>query len=175
MKHTVAGRPGEEEYAPFYAGYVSQVTEDDPLAVMEHQARVTQEVLRAIPEERSLFRYAPGKWSIREIAGHLADTERVMSYRALRFARADSRPLQGFDENHYVAHAGFDRIPLADLAETLADLRRATLALFRQLEPEAWSRLGEANGNPVTVRALAYIIPGHERHHLRVLRERYGA
>ncbi|HEV8123933.1 MAG TPA: DinB family protein [Gemmatimonadales bacterium] len=168
------GRPQNNEYAPFYARYISQVPEEDPVAVMEAQAAVTRAALRQVSESDSLFRYAPGKWSIKEVVGHLADAERVFAYRALRFARCDETPLQGFEENDYVRAANFDRIPFTELMQQLADLRRSTVALFRGLEEEAWGRRGTASGNPFTVRALAFVIPGHERHHLRVLQERYG-
>ena len=168
------GRPMPDEFAPFYAGYVGNVTEVDPLQVMESQGSATQAALAGIPEDRSLFRYAPDKWSIREIVGHLADAERVFAYRAMRIGRADETPIEGFDENAYVTAARFDRRPLAELAAELAAVRRTTLALFRGFEPATWNLRGVANNARVSVRALAYIIPGHERHHMKVLRERYG-
>ncbi|MEP7325357.1 MAG: DinB family protein [Gemmatimonadota bacterium] len=168
------GRPQSDEYAQYYAGYISQVPEDDPVAVMEAQAAVTRAALRQVTETDAMSRYAPGKWSIKEVVGHLADTERIMAYRALRFARCDEKPLQGFEQNDYVLAANFDRLPFSELMQQLADLRRSTVALFRGLDEEAWGRRGIASGNPFTVRALAFVIPGHERHHLRVLQERYG-
>lgn len=173
MPALAIGKPESDEYAPYYGTYVRQVTEDDPIAVMEAQAAVTQAALRAVSEADSLFRYEPGKWSIKEVIGHMGDTERVMAYRALRFARSDGQPIPGFEQDDYVRAAHFDRIPFSDLVQQLADLRRSTVSLFRGLEDEAWSRRGIASGNPFTVRALAFIIPGHERHHMRVLHERY--
>ncbi len=167
------GRPATDEYFQFYAGYVNQVQENDPLPVLESQARGTQALLQNVSEKDSLYRYAPDKWSIREIVGHLGDTERIMAYRALRIARGDTKPLQGFDENDYVRQASFDHRPLGDLLQELADIRRTTLSLFRGLEPSAWLRRGTASGHEITVRALGYIIPGHERHHIAVLKERY--
>jgi hypothetical protein len=174
MATAIIGRPSADEYTPFYAGYIAQVAEADPVPVMESQAIATQTLLRGISEEQSLFRYAPGKWSIREIVGHLADAERVFAYRAMRVGRGDATPMEGFDEDAYVRGARFDRRSLAELAEELATVRRATLALFRSFEPGTWNLRGVANKAPVTVRALGFIIPGHERHHVNVLRERYG-
>jgi hypothetical protein len=168
------GRPTPDEYFDFYAGYVNQVPEDDPVSTMEVQSQITLSLLSSVGEQDSLRRYAPGKWSIREIVGHLGDTERIMAYRALRIARGDTKPLQGFDENEYVKHASFDRRSLKDLTAELAEIRRTSIALFRGLEPAAWTRRGTASDHEITVRALAFIIPGHERHHVKVLREKYG-
>lgn len=168
------GRPATDEYFQFYAGYVNQVPESDPVPVLESQARATQALLQTVSEKDSLYRYAPEKWSIREIVGHLGDTERIMAYRALRIARGDTKPLQGFDENDYVREASFDRRQLGDLLQELADIRRTTLSLFRGLESSTWLRRGTASGHEISVRALGYIIPGHERHHVAVLKDRYG-
>ncbi|MEO8295460.1 MAG: DinB family protein [Gemmatimonadota bacterium] len=169
-----AGLPAADEYFDFYAGYVRMVPETDPVPAMEAQGGITQSLLSGVSEERSLHRYAPGKWSIREVVGHLGDTERIMAYRALRIARGDAKPLQGFEENEYVRNASFDRRSLADLLAELADIRRTSLALFRGLEEACWNRRGTASGHEISVRALAFIIPGHERHHVRVLQDRYG-
>jgi hypothetical protein len=173
MSDHAASRPGSAEYAPFYAGYVVRVPAGDILGCLEAQCDATLALLAAVPEARAGHRYASGKWSIREVVGHLADAERVMAYRALRFARADRAPLPGFDENHYVEQAGFDARTLADLAAELAAVRAATLALFRSLSPEAWLRSGIANDHPISVRALAYVIAGHELHHRYLLESRY--
>jgi hypothetical protein len=127
-----------------------------------------------VPESRGGFRYAPGKWSVKEVVLHLADTERIMAYRALRIARGDATPLPGFDENAYVPLSGADAQSLDALLGEWADVRRATLSLFRHLPVEAWTRRGTASRFPVTVRALAGIIAGHERQHLVTLEERYG-
>jgi hypothetical protein len=168
--------PGPDEYGPGYADYVSRVpAESDILDLLARQGESTFARLGRIPESRGGYRYAPEKWSIKEIVLHLSDTERVMAYRGLRVARGDQTPLPGFDENAYAPMSGADAVPLADLAESLRDVRRATLALFRYLPPEAWTRRGTASGAPVSVRGLAWIIVGHERHHLDVLAERYGA
>ena len=169
----MVGRPMADEYGAFYAGYIGNVIESDPVAVLESQGAATQSFLAGVSEEQSLFRYAPGKWSIREIVGHLADAERVFTYRAMRIGRGDETPMEGFDEDAYVSAATFDRLTLAELRDDLANVRRASLTLFRGLDPSVWNRRGVANNARVSLRALAYIIPGHERHHIRVLKERY--
>ena len=167
-------RPAPTEYAKFYHGYVSAVPEGDLLEILREQGDDTARLLRAISEEKSRFRYAPGKWSIREVAGHMADAERVFTYRALTFSRGDPGPLPSFEENAWAAASSADRRPLADHVAELTAIRAATLALFRGFTPTELARVGTASGNPVTVRALAYITAGHERHHIKVLRERYG-
>jgi DinB family protein len=169
-----AVRPGPDEFANAYAGYVTQVTEPDPLTAMASQIDVTTALLRGVSESDALKRYAPGKWSVKEVVGHLADTERIMAYRALRIARADATPLPGFDDNAFVPPAKFDARPLTDLLGDLKTIRLGTLALFRSFDADAWRRRGTASGNPISVRALAYVIPGHERHHVEVLKTRYG-
>ncbi|MEO8192727.1 MAG: DinB family protein [Gemmatimonadales bacterium] len=166
-------RPTPDEYAPFYAGYVGRVPDVDVVDTLSRQISETVGVLRSIPESRGDHRYAPGKWSIREVVGHLGDAERVFTYRAFRFSRADPTPLEGFDENTFVRNAPFTRETLADLTNELEHLRRASLYLFAALDDEAMSRRGIANGLEVSVRALAFIIAGHEHHTLEVLRERY--
>jgi DinB family protein len=167
--------PGADEYAAAFAGYVAQVPlHTDLHQLLAEQLDTTSARLRAVPEARGGFRYAPEKWSVKEVVLHLADTERIMAYRALRIARGDPTPLPAFDENAYVPLSGADAQPLAELVEGWADVRRATLALFRQLPAEAWLRRGVASGKPVSVRALGWIIAGHERHHLDVLGVRYG-
>lgn len=166
-------RPAADEYDPYYRRYIEQVP-DGPLdAVLEAQMRDTQTLLRGVGAERAEHRYAPGKWSVKEVVGHLADVERVMSYRMLRIARGDATALAGFDENAYVPEGRFGRRPLADIAAELAAVRGATVALVRSLDDVALERRGSANGSPVSARGLAFIIAGHERHHLGVLRERY--
>lgn len=167
------GRPEADEYAPFYAGYVARVPEGDVVEVLERQLDDVVRFFGEISAASEGHRYAPGKWSVREVVGHLADTERIMTYRALRIARGDATPLAGFDENAYIPPAGFDGRPLASLAEEWAAVRRATLPLFRHLDAEAWTRRGTANDNAVSVRALAHIIAGHTEHHLEILRTRY--
>jgi len=166
-------RPLDTDYATPYAGYVALVPEDDGLAAIEQQSTETQKVLSSIDDSRAAFRYAEGKWSVKEVIGHCIDGERIMSYRALAVARGETQPLPGFDENDYVLNARFDDWRIGDLAEQYALVRRANIVFFRNLPAEAWDRRGVASGHPITVRALVYIIVGHERHHLRVLKERY--
>ncbi len=165
-------RPEAAEYAPFYGTYIARVPEGDLLQLLEEQRRDSQALLAGIPEARALHRYAPGKWSIKEVVGHLMDSERVFCYRALRFARGDAKPLQGFDETAWVPAGTFDVRPLTDLAAELDAVRRATIALFRSFDA---ARRGTANDKEISVRALAYIVAGHERHHVGILRERYLA
>lgn len=167
-------RPTETEYAPFYAGYVSHVPEEEVLPILTDQIAELSRLLDRLPAERETYRYAPGKWSIRELVGHLGDAERVFGYRAFCISRGDQTPLPGFDENVYVERSGFDERPLAELVSELASLRESNLALLRRLDADAWTRVGTANGNPVSVRALAFIMAGHLRHHMKMLRERYG-
>ena len=168
-------RPDATEYAPYYGTYVGKVPDGDLLELLERQRRETQNLLAGLSDTQALHRYAPGKWSMKEVVGHLMDSERVFCYRALRFARADEKPLQGFDEKAWVPAGSFDARPLADLAAELDAVRRATIALFRGFDAAALARKGTANNNEVTVRALAWIVAGHERHHVAILRERYLA
>jgi DinB superfamily len=166
-------RPDSSEYAPFYAGYIELVPEDDVLSAIETQSSETQKVLSSIDEARGSYRYAEGKWSVKEMFGHITDGERVFGYRALCISRGEEQPLPGFDEKEYTANANYDSWKIGDLAEQYALVRRANIVMFRNLPADAWARRGIASNNPVTVRALAYMMVGHERHHLRVLRERY--
>ena len=165
----------EREYAPPLARYVERLGGACPdlVAQLASQGERTAALLAGVPEKRAGFRYAPGKWSIRDLVGHLADSERVLSYRALCIARGDQAALPGFDEATYAAAAGADRRTLADLAAELAAVRAATIALFAHLDEQALTRQGIANQSPVTPRALAAVIAGHELHHLAVLEERY--
>ena len=174
MTAMTIGRPEADEFSPYYADYIGRVPEADPVAALAAETESTRTLLGAVAEKDAGFRYAPDKWSVKEIVGHLCDVERVMSYRALCIARGDATPLPGFDENAYVPAADFGRRTLADLVSELADVRRATLALLRSFSADDWRRKGNANGKPISVRALGYILPGHERHHVMVLRDRYG-
>jgi hypothetical protein len=167
-------RPGEGEYAPFYAGYVGLVPEADIVAVLEQQAGELRELAASVPADRETFRYAEGKWSVREVLGHLVDGERVFGYRAFCISRGERAGLPSFDENHYVAEARSNAIPLRELADELALVRESNLAFLRRLEPGEWERSGTASGKPITVRALAWVMAGHPRHHVGILRERYG-
>jgi uncharacterized damage-inducible protein DinB len=166
-------RPEASEHAPYYGKYIALVPGDDILSALEAQIHETSQFLSALSEEQANHRYAPGKWSVKEVLGHLTDSERVFAYRALRIARADQTPMEGFEQDDYVKAAGFDRLALADLVAEFAAVREATLRLFESLAPEAWLRRGIANNNEVSVRALAYIVAGHELHHRQILREKY--
>jgi hypothetical protein len=168
-------RPGAGEFAPFYAGYIERAAAaGDVLALLERQAAEIGETFGAFGEARGGHRYAPGKWSVKEVAGHIADGERVFTYRALRAARADETAMPGFDENAWVAAAGFDRRPLREIVEELLAIRAATVRLVRGFDAAALARRGVANGNPFTVRAVVWIVAGHAAHHLHILRERYA-
>jgi hypothetical protein len=167
-------RPAADEYAPFYAGYVSLVPEGDPLAVLKAQPGELLRLAGSVSPERERYRYAPGKWSVREVVGHLADAERVFGYRAFCISRGEQAPLPGYDEKAYMVGSGFDERPLSEHVQELALLREANLRVLRRLDAGGWCRRGTANASPVTVRALAFIMAGHVRHHLSVLRERYG-
>jgi DinB superfamily len=167
------GHPDASEYAPFYAGYVGRVTEE-PLAALESEARQTRALLSGVSDAQAGHRYAAGKWTVRDVIGHMADVERIMAYRALRIARGDETALAGFDENAYVVVAGADRRAASALVDELSAVRAATVAMFRGFDAEAWRRRGSANNLPISVRALAHIIAGHERHHGEGLRTRYG-
>lgn len=167
-------KPDVGEYSPFYQGYLDRVASEPALVpVLERQLQEI-EALGRLDEGRAAHRYAEGKWSVREVVGHLADAERIFAYRLLRIARGDRTPLAGFDEQVYVDAAGFESRPMADVVGELADARRATLSLVRSLNAETSAREGEANGVRVTARAIAWIVAGHVAHHLAVLRERYG-
>ena len=167
-------RPNTDEYAPYYQKYVDRVPAGDLLTLLARQGEETAALLGKVKEQDAGHRYAPDKWSIREVVGHVTDAERVFAYRALRFARGDEGALLSFDEKAFVAGGGFDRRTLADLVAELRAVRQATLALLRSLDETAWARGGTASDKHVTVRALGHIIAGHEAHHVAILKERYG-
>ncbi len=170
---TMTGRPGSNEAAEHYFKYINQVAGDDPLAEMESQLEPATEFFKSISEEKSLHRYAPEKWSIRQVLNHVTDTERAFNYRALWFARGFAEPLPGYDQNTAAAGAKADGVAWAAHIEEFRRVRLATLSLFRNLPPEAWMRTGTASGKLFTVRAMAFIVPGHLTHHLKILREKY--
>jgi hypothetical protein len=170
---SVIAKPNPDEYAPYYEKYVSLVAPDDILGALNRQWPETAALLAARKEAEGDFRYAPGKWSVKEALGHLVDTERVFSYRALRIARNDQTPMEGFEQDDYVKFGPFGKCSLAALIEEFTSVRKATLSLFRGLDEAAWMRRGVANKNEVSVRALAYITAGHELHHRRIFQEKY--
>jgi hypothetical protein len=171
----LTAKPESDEYAPYYKTYVSLVPENDIVATLEKQLQEVSAMLKARSEVDGESRYAPGKWSVKEVLGHLIDAERVFAYRALRIARNDKTPLAGFEQDDYVQYACCAQRSLADLIEEYVSVRKATLSLFRGLDEAAWVRRGIANKNEVSVRGIAYIIAGHELHHKKILQEKYFA
>ncbi len=169
----MTGRPAANEFAPYYSTYVDLISSEDVLSALEAQLDTTHGVLSGISEEQSLQRYAADKWSMRQLLNHVTDTERVFVYRALWFARGFDAALPGFDQNVAVPTAAAEQFSWASHVEDFRTVRAATLTFFRNLPEEAWDRSGVASGNPVTVRALAYITAGHAAHHIAVLQERY--
>ena len=169
------GFPGTDEYDGYYTGYVQRITSSNVVAVLQDQQFEVIELLRSLPEEQASFRYAPDKWSIKELVGHLLDTERIFAYRALSIARGETQSLPGMDQDAYVANGDFDSRSVTSLVGEYLHVRGATIALLESLGPDAWHRTGTANDVSVTVRALAFIIAGHEAHHMAMLRERYLA
>jgi len=169
----VITRPEPSEYAPYYEGYVRAVPRGDILDLLESGIGKTMALLGDLSEDKALFRYATGKWSIKEIAGHLCDTERVYAYRALRFARNDPTALPGFEQDDYVARGMFDARPLGGILGEFRAVRAASIALFRGMAPEMFARRGHANGLEFTVRAIPYILAGHELHHVGVIETNY--
>jgi hypothetical protein len=166
-------RPGRNEAAGYYFTYIDRIPQDDILSVMERQLDETASVFASIPEEKSLHRYAPEKWSIRQVLNHINDTERAFSFRALWFGRGFTEPLASFDQNISVNAARADEYPWKNHVSEFREIRRSTLALFGNMPVEAWKRRGVASGNLVTVNALAYVIAGHVAHHMAILQERY--
>jgi len=167
-------RPDSTEYAPFYAGYVASVPEStNVLTLLEQQLKDLDAVLAGVDEEKGLFRYEEGKWSIKELICHMSDAERVFGYRVLRFSRNDQTPLPGFEENAYIAAANADSRSLTNLVEEFKLLRNSNLMLFANLTREQEELQGIASGNAMSVRALIYITAGHVAHHFKIMRERY--
>jgi hypothetical protein len=172
MGTPIPSRPDATEYAPPFEAYIKLVPGGDILTHLEQQIAGTTELLRDVSESEAETRHAPYTWSVKQVLGHLIDAERIFGVRALRFARRDQTELPGFDENDYVRNARFDAQSLSSLVQEFELVRRSHLLFFRGLDGEAWLRSGVANGHPVTVRALAYVIAGHERHHVAILRKR---
>lgn len=169
----IISAPDRTEYAAYYSPYIDKVAGNDVLAVLEAQLGQTLPVLEHVSEERSLHRYAPDKWSIRQVMSHVNDTERLFAFRAFWFARGIEDPLPSFDQDAAVTIAGADERPWSSHVDEFKSIRAGTLTLFRNLPADAWMRRGVASGNPFTVRALAYICAGHVTHHVNVLQERY--
>jgi DinB superfamily len=170
---TTLERPKPGEYDPYYDRYISLIPGNDVIATLASQTPKTVALLSTRTEQDGDLRYAPGKWTVKEALGHMIDTERIMSYRALRIARNDRTPIEGFEQDEYVRDGPHPGILLADLVEEFKTVRAATVAFFRNLGPADWTRRGTANTKEITVRALAFVIAGHEVHHRQILEERY--
>lgn len=165
--------PATDTYAPYYETYISKLKGQDPIHLLESLVLDFKALLSGVPDEMEDFRYAEGKWSVKEVVGHIIDTERIMCTRALCIARGEKQPLPGFDENKYVEAANFNKRTLYDLSHEFGFVRESTLALFKTLSEEDLDRKGIANNNTVTARAILYIIAGHQLHHVGILKERY--
>lgn len=166
-------RPAADEFAPFYAGYVQQVPDGDIVDALIGGAEISSALLGDLPEDIASRAYASGKWTLKEVALHCADTERIFAYRALRIARGDTTPLPGFDENAYTPMSGASSRTLEDILDELQSVREASVTLFSGLPPEAWTRRGTASGKEISVRGIAWITAGHLLHHMGVIQDRY--
>lgn len=166
-------RPNSVEYPHYYEAYIQLVPDGNMVSILEEDLAKTVALFKNIPESESDFRYAPEKWSIKEVLGHMVDTERILSVRLLRFARGDETPVPGFNENIYVKGADFSRLTIQTLLDEFISVRRSTLALIKNMPEEAWLRKGTANNIENTARAIAYSIAGHELHHCQIIRDRY--
>ena len=166
-------RPEKTEYNEYYGHYVSLAAETDIVSAMQTQLDEVNDLFSEITDEKGLYAYAEGKWTIKELFGHLIDTERVFAYRAFRFSRADETSLPGYDQDPYIENANYNSIKLADLLEELILMRKSNILFFKNLADEMWDRAGVASDNRISVRALAFIMVGHIRHHTRILKEKY--
>jgi len=171
----VIARPEPDEYAPYYGRYVSLIEGNDIISTLEAQRRQMMLLLCGRQEADGDLRCAPGKWTVKEVLGHVCDTERIFAYRMLRIARDDRTPIEGFEQDDYVRNGPFGASPLPEIIDDYLAVRRATLTLLRNLDPQAWMRRGIANHCEVSVRAIAYLAAGHELHHRRVLETTYLA
>lgn len=167
------GRPNSDEAAPYYFTYIDQVADEDVVSLLERQAEEAPAFFGTISAEKSLYRYAPDKWSFREVVGHVNDAERVFAHRALWFARGFEAALPSFEQNIAASNAKADQIDWAEHIEEFRRVHLSSASLFRNMPPDAWMRRGTASGNSFTVRALAFVIAGHLTHHVGILRERY--
>ena len=168
-------RPDPSEYDPYYERYISLVADNDIIDTLASQPTRLNDLLTAMPEEKGSFSYADGKWSIKELLGHLIDGERMFAYRLLRISRGDETPIEGFEQDGYIENAYSNARSFGDILEEFSLLRRANMIFFKNLTDDAWARVGTANNVKISVRALVYIMAGHVEHHLAILRERYLA
>lgn len=167
-------RPETGDYNPSFQRYVDRVTESDVLDAFARQIDDVTKLLSTVSPPKERFRYAEDKWSVRQVAGHVVDTERMFGYRLLALARGEQQSLPGFDEDEYAAAAGHDAVPLSDLIEQFSLVRRSHVAMVKNFDEAAWDRAGTANQSRMTVRAVPYLMVGHVRHHLAVLADKYG-
>jgi hypothetical protein len=170
-----SSRPSPSEYAPYFGRYITLVAENDFVAVLGRQPADYRTLLGNLSNEQAGYRYAPEKWSIRQVVGHVIDAERIFAYRALCIARGETASLHGFDENAYAKQAGHDACPQGELLDEFAQVRQSNINLFEHMSNSAWERAGTVNQNAITTRGLGYILVGHAQHHLGILKERYGA
>lgn len=173
MEKNYYAQPHKGEYSAYYATYIQLVKENNLLDALKNGLEHSVDFLDSLPADVWSYRYAPGKWTVKDILGHLIDAERIFMYRALTFARADRQLLPGFDENSYVQQAYADLRAVNDLMEEYILVRKSSVMMLKGLPPENLLMMGTANAQPVSVRAIAYIVAGHEMHHLRVIKERY--
>lgn len=174
MSHLIISTPDPSEYAPYFGRYIALVHDKDIINILGQQINATLTFLRSLPDSKGDYRYAPDKWNVKEVLTHMIDCERVFAYRALSFSRNDAAPLPGFEQDDWMKATALDGIPLKYLVNEFEHLRQSNLSFFRHLSQEAWMRRGTASGNPFTVRALAYVIAGHELHHLHILKSQYS-
>lgn len=173
MSHSIAGRPEATEHAPYYSLYIDLIEDNDIVTVLEKQLASTLATISIAEEANNNEPYAEGKWTVKQLIGHLNDCERIMAYRALRIARNDKTPLSGFEQDDYIPSGKFDDRSWQDLKSEFENIRRSTISLLRPLDQEAWLRKGTANDNEISARALGYIIAGHVEHHINILKTRY--
>lgn len=166
-------RPSEEEYASFYTGYIGLVPDGEYASLLTNQEQALLTLFSGLSEDKALFRYADGKWSIKEVLAHITDTERIMCYRMLRISRGDTTDLPGFDQDIFIDNNTFDEVPLKDLIQDFQAVRKATLSLLPTISEAAWARKGTANSFVITARALAYVIVGHTQHHMNIVEQKY--
>jgi len=170
---STATRPATTEYLPYYTRYIERVQGNDIMAALKGQLRETLALLACVSNEESMLRYAPGKWTVREVLGHMIDTERIFAYRALRIGRGDQTPIEGYEQDDYVRNGNFNNVRWSALVEEFDLVRRSTISLFSGFADDAWTRSGTANKAEVTVRAIAWIIAGHELHHRGIIEQKY--
>ena len=166
-------RPNKDEYALYYHTYIEKVPDGDVVKSMKNQIAEVKRLFKNVTKKQSEFRYSSGKWSVKEVLGHILEAERIFAYRALRFARNDNKDLHGFNENDYIHQANYNELKLADLVDEFCALRTANILMFKNFTDGMSLRVGTANGNKFSVRALAYTMTGHVNHHLKILKERY--